>query len=475
MAKIYLYNSLTKRKEEFKPINPHNVGMYSCGFTVYSHAHIGHLKRYVGDDILKRVLFFNGYEVKHVHNVTDVGHLVSDRDAGEDKMEKSARKFGLSVFEVALKFEKEFYEALDLLNIIKPDIIQRATSKEAINKQIEFIEILLSKDFAYIKEKAIYFDVSKLPEYNPFAKLNVVEKQQLGAREEVEVDEDKKNQNDFVLWFFRKGKYKDHALYWDSRWGEGFPGWHIECSAISILNLGERFDIHTGGIDHRDVHHPNEIAQNYGVLGHDVVKFWVHHGFLVVNGKKMSKSLDNFYTINDVVDKGFSPMALRYFSLTANYRSQLNFTWEALEGVDNAYKKLLRHVNDFKGNNGGLVQEGKFDRYVNEFRSVVNDDLNTCEGLAVLWKTVQDNNLNGQTKLKIIKKIDEVFGLDLLEGNTNVFNPEYMPRKIQDLINERNAAKQKKDYKRADNLGMLIEKAGYKVEDLVDGTKIYKT
>lgn len=470
MENILLFNSLTKQKEKFIPFDEKNVGMYSCGFTVYSHAHIGHLKRYVGDDVLKRVLNLAGYNVKHVHNVTDVGHLTSDSDTGEDKLEKGARLHKLTIYEVAQKFEKEFYDSLELLNIILPEVIQRATNEKAIEKQIEFIEILLKKGYAYIKDSAIYFDVAKLPDYNPFSAQKIADK--ITKRDDVEIDPEKKHQADFVLWMFIKGKYKDHEMRWDSPWGVGFPGWHIECSAISILNLGDKIDIHTGGIDHLEVHHPDEIAQNYGVVGRDVVKYWVHHNFLIVDGKKMSKSLNNFYTLEDIKAHGINLMALRYFILSAHYRSQINFTWDAINGVQTAYNRLLSHILKFSDAKANRDSKD-FDDYYNLFKKELFNDINTPGALAIMWEVIQNDKLDVSVKKALITDFDKVLGLKLFEEKNEKYL-ENIPKSIRELVDKRLEAKKEKRYALADEIRYKIEQAGYTLEDLKDTTRVVK-
>ncbi len=328
-----LYNTLTRRVEDFKPLNPPHVGMYACGPTVYDYTHIGHLRKYVGDDILRRVLEANNYEVKHVMNITDVGHLVSDEDLGEDKMERGARESGRTVWEVAKFYEDYFWKSVRQVNVERPSVVCKAT--EHLKEQIKLIEKLEKNGFIYITEHAIYFDISKFPNYTKLSGQKLEEKE-TGARVDVFIDKQKKHPQDFALWFFIVGHFKDHSMKWSSPWGEGFPGWHIECSAMSMEYLGERFDIHTGGIDHIPVHHTNEIAQSEAASGKAFVKYWVHHNFLQVDGGKMSKSLKNFYKIDDVLGKEFDPLALRYLFLTAHFRDKLNFTWKSLQAAQNA-------------------------------------------------------------------------------------------------------------------------------------------
>ncbi len=334
---LKLFNTLSRKIEEFSPINSPHVGMYSCGPTVYDYTHIGHLRKYVGDDILRRVLEVNGFEVKLVMNITDVGHLTSDEDSGEDKMEKGAKESGRSVWETAKYFEDYFWKSYEVVNIKRPNVVAKAT--EHIEKQIKLIQKLEKNGFIYQTEHAVYFDISKFQGYGKLTGQKLEEKE-TGARSEVFIDKGKKNPYDFALWFFTVGHYKDHVMKWPSPWGEGFPGWHIECSAMSMEYLGDSFDIHTGGIDHIAVHHTNEIAQSEAATGKPFVKYWVHHNFLIVDGEKMSKSKKNFYKIEDVIGKGFDPLALRYLFLTSHYRDQLNFTWESLNAAQNALNNL---------------------------------------------------------------------------------------------------------------------------------------
>ncbi|HVZ12649.1 MAG TPA: cysteine--tRNA ligase, partial [Patescibacteria group bacterium] len=317
-----LYNTLGRQIQEFDPINPPHVGVYTCGPTVYDYAHIGHLRKYINDDVLVRLLSANNYEVKHVMNVTDVGHLSSDADAGEDKLEKGAKKLGKDVLGVARMFEDDFFKSLHFVNIKKPTIVARAT--EHIDDQIALIETLVEKGFTYQTDQAIYFDVSKFPDYTKLSEQDL-DDQKVGARSDVVVDHEKKNPQDFALWFFTVGRFESHALRWNSPWGEGFPGWHIECSAMSMKYLGLSVDIHTGGIDHVPVHHTNEIAQSEAATGVQFVKYWIHSAFLMVEGEKMSKSLGNFYRITDLVQKGFNPLAFRYLVFQTHYRSEMNF------------------------------------------------------------------------------------------------------------------------------------------------------
>ena len=473
MSDLFLYNSLTKKKELFVPVNADSVSMYTCGFTVYDHTHIGHIKKYVGDDLVKRVLQFNGYKVNHVQNVTDVGHLVSDSDEGEDKMEKGARKYNLSVEEISRKYEEEFYSTMDKMNVLRPTKVERAASDKSIGEQISNIEKLVANEYAYVTELGVYFNVAKLPNYNPFSNQKLEDKLQ-GSREGLITDPNKKNYADFALWVFRKGNHANHTMHWDSPWGDGFPGWHIECSTISMANLGERIDIHTGGIDHLEIHHPNEIAQNYGICGHDVVQYWMHHNFLTVDGKKMSKSLNNFYTLDDVVSKGFDPMVFRYHMLGTHYRQQLNFTWEALEGAQNAYNsilEMLKNVSEVTKTEGNLNDEDN-----SKFLEAVNNDFNIPQALAVMWELLRDKKTLPCDKYATVLKFDEVLGLDLVRKMQEVreSGSEEIPEEVRKLVEDREQVRKDRDWAKSDQLRDSIKASGYLVEDTSEGPKLTK-
>jgi len=445
MADIYLYNSLTRKKEKFVPINPPNVGMYTCGMTVYDYAHIGHGRKYVTDDILKRVLTANGYKVKHVQNVTDVGHLVSDADEGEDKLEKGAEKQGKTVWEVAEFFTKHFYDSMDKLNIIRPDIICKAT--DHINEQVEMIRQLIEKGFAYDTPEAVYFDISKFSKYDGLFGQKLSEKR-IAVREEVRKGGHKKHPADFALWFKRVGRFADHVMYWDSFWGKGFPGWHLECSAMSIKYLGEQFDIHTGGEDHLSIHHPNEIAQSEAATGKSpFVKYWLHTAFLLVDGRKMSKSLDNFYTVEDIVKKGYDPLALRYLYLTAHYRDPLNFTWESLGAAQTALTKLRTMIFAKK--------KGQTSDLRKKFNEALADDLNTPRTLAVLWEAARVNS-------ELALEFDQVLGLKLAEVSSIKYQ---VSGEIKKLLRQRDKLRKEGKFAEADKIRKRLFALGYKPED----------
>ncbi len=470
MADIYLTNSLTRKKEKFEPINPPNVSMYTCGMTVYDYAHIGHGRKYVMDDVLRRLLTANGYKVKHVQNVTDVGHLVSDSDEGEDKIEKGAEKTGKTVWEVAKFYTDHFYSSMDKLNILRPDIICPAT--EHISEQIALIEKLFKNDYAYDTPEAVYFDTSKFKNYGALFGQKLEEKK-VAVRKEVKTGEHKKNPTDFALWFKRVGRFENHTMHWNSPWGDGFPGWHLECSAMSMKYLGEQFDIHTGGEDHLSIHHPNEIAQSEGATGKaPFVKYWLHYAFLMVEGKKMSKSLGNCFTIEDVEKKDFDPIALRYLYLTAHYRDPLNFTWEALSSAGTALNKLREQLRVLKGEKERTTLSQEKDKKIAGFREefilAINDDLNTAKGLAVLWEMLK-SNIPSSDKYDLALYFDEVFGLGLKEASSVKLE---IPVEVKKLVEEREKLRKEGKWQEADKLRIKIEKFGFRVEDLPDGPKV---
>ncbi len=471
MTDIYLTNSLTKKKEKFESIKPKQVGMYTCGFTVYDYPQIGNWRKYVMDDVLRRMLTFNGYDVTHVQNVTDVGHLVSDQDAGEDKLEKGSRKFGKDPWEVAKFFTDYFISSMPKLNLLAPTFIPKAT--EHIPEQVELINQLMEKGYAYDTPEAVYFDTSKFPEYGNMFGQKLEDKKTV--REDVVTGEHKKNPVDFALWVKRVGIHKDHIMHWESPWGDGFPGWHIECSAMSMKYLGEQFDIHTGGEDHLAVHHPNEIAQSEAATGkHPFVKYWIHYAFLLVDGRKMSKSLENFYTIEDVEKKGFEPLALRYLYLTAHYRDPLNFTWESMQAAQNGLNNLRKLVLAARRQNDRTVlsaeKEQKTQDLRKRFESAINDDLNTPQALAILWEALK-SNIPSEDKYDLAISFDEVLGLKLSElPNDN----SQIPNEVEKLIKERGIARQNKEFAKSDELRKKINELGYEVLDTSEGTQVKK-
>lgn len=457
---IRLTNTMSRRKEIFKPLKIGEVGIYTCGLTVYNFAHIGNLRAYVFADTLKRMFLFNGYKVRHVMNITDVGHLTGDEDEGEDKMEAGARREGKTVWEIVDFYTKAFFKDLERLRIILPTVTCRAT--EHVQDMIDMIRKIEANGYTYIAGGNVYFDTSKVPDYGKLARLQLDEEK---IRSRVESDPFKKNPFDFVLWFTRY-KYENHAMQWDSPWGRGFPGWHIECSAMASKYLGERFDIHTGGIDHIPVHHTNEIAQSEAAFGHEWVNFWLHSEFLVIGeGEKMSKSLGNFITLQTLIDRGYEPADYRYYLLGAHYKKQLTFTMEALDGAKSAMKKLITRIEELKELNESETRpDGDL---MNEFHEAINDDLNTPKALAVLWKVVDSEDLRPGEKLSLIDRFDEVLGLGLSEVESKT-----IPEEVIELANQRDAARKERNWEKADELRQLISEKGYEVLDERDGYKI---
>ena len=475
---------MSRKVEEFRPFNPPKVGLYACGPTVYDYTHIGHLRKYVMDDVLVRVLKYLGYQVTFVRNITDVGHLVSDGDEGEDKLEKGSRKYKLSAWDLAKKFEDYFNASMRQMNTLPPDVSCRAT--EHIPEQLEMVKTLEKKGYTYtILDDGVYFDTSKLPDYGKLARLQV-DKLKAGAR--ITKLAGKKNPTDFALWKFEK-KGQKRQMVWASPWAKrSFPGWHIECSAMSTKYLGEQFDIHTGGVDHIAVHHTNEIAQAESAFGKKpFVKYWVHHNFLQVEGQKMSKSLGNFYTIDDIIKKGYHPMALRLLFLTSHYRSELDFYFKNLAGMQKALKKLIESIEQFKIKDLKFKIKGKIKdkdlsqvarEYHQQFWEKMLDDLNTPEAVAVMWQVAKDGVLSGKEKLVLLADFDQVLGLRLFELTPEELelqpqvNINSLPPKVKELLKKRRQARKEKDWQEADRLRDELKELGYLVEDTAEGEKI---
>lgn len=460
---LKIYNTLSRQAEDIKPISDKKIGLYACGPTVYNFAHIGNLRTYVFEDVLRRVLEYDGYQVTHAMNITDVGHLVSDADEGEDKMEVGARREGKSPLEIAKQYESAFFDDLKKLNILPPTKLLRAT--DSIKEQVAIIKLLEDKGFTYKDQSAIYFDTSKYQGYGKLAGQKLEDKK-IGAREEVVVDKRKKNPADFVLWFFLTGRYKNHVLRWPSPWGEGFPGWHIECSAISRKLLGQPFDIHAGGVDHIGTHHANEMAQSEAAYGRPLANYWAHGEFLRINEGKMAKSGGNFITLPDLVGRGYSPLAYRYFTFGAHYRSRLNFTWEALDAAQNALDSLYQRISELKG------QPRKFAcaDYINAFEREINNDLDMPRVLSLTWRLIKSDVDDG-LKQKTLEQFDRVLGLDLLAAAENL---KSVPKEIKDLAKDREKARQEKNYDEADILRVKIEQAGFLVRDTPQGPVVRK-
>ncbi|MCX6714700.1 MAG: cysteine--tRNA ligase [Candidatus Uhrbacteria bacterium] len=459
---MLLYNTLSRSKEEFKPIVHGKAGVYSCGPTVYWFAHIGNMRAFLFADLLCRTLRFNGYDVDQVMNITDVGHLVDDGDEGEDKMIVAMKREGKTAYDIAEFYAHAFFKDLEKLNITPASKYPRAT--EHIAEQIEMIEQLEKNGFTYRTSDGIYFDTSKLSDYGRLSGQRADEKQ-AGSR--VDMGE-KKNGTDFALWKFSPSSVK-REMEWESTWGVGFPGWHIECSAMSKKYLGVPFDIHTGGIDHIAVHHENEIAQTEGAEGKLEANYWMHNEFITVDGGKMSKSLGNVYTIDQLIEKGFDPLAFRYLCLQAHYRSKLNFTWESLEGAQNALNRLRNTVRDWEVPPLRLGNEAReASLYEQKFADAMNDDLNSPEALAVVWELV-DSSESTAHKSEVLLALDRVLGLHL---ETCVAVQTEIPSDVQKFVEERARARAEKNYAESDRLRTEIEKLGFIVEDKPDGQKV---
>lgn len=461
---LKIYNTKSRKIEEFKPLKGREVNLYACGMTVYDNAHIGHVKKYIGDDILVRVLRNAGYDVKHAMNVTDVGHLVSDEDTGIDKMEKGAKKYNLSVWDVAKKFEAQFWESMDAVGNDRPNILMHAT--DFIKEQINLIKILEEKGYTYRIEDGMYYDTSKFPRYFDLSRQNPNELKK-GAR--VNFVKGKKNISDFALWKFSP-KNEMRQMEWESPWGVGFPGWHIECSAMSMHAFGPTLDIHTGGIDHINIHHTNEIAQSEAATGKEFVRYWVHHNFLMVEGEKMSKSIGNIFTVNDIISRGFDPRSLRYLFLTGHYRAEMNFTWESLKAAESAYNRLLNEV--IKLPLVSDIKEKPNNDFLSLFENALYDDLNTAKSLAVIWNLVK-SDLEGSEKYKTLKIMDEVLGLRLFKSLASKAI-EKVPQNILDLVVKRQEYRKNKDFMNADKIRIEIEKLGFEIKDTRNGAQIHK-
>lgn len=470
--KLTLYNTLTRRKESFTPLNPGRVSIYSCGPTVYSRQHIGNMRAAIFVDVLKRTLRFNSYEVNDVINITDVGHLVSDEDQGEDKMQKAAREQHKDPYEIARHWEEAYRVDLKALNIIPPKHLPRAT--DHITEQLEFIRALEKNGYTYVTSDGVYFETRKLPDYGKLSRQRLEDKE-AGAR--VAVDSEKRNPTDFALWKFLTKENKEHVMQWKSPWGVGFPGWHLECSAMSHKYLGGAFDIHTGGIEHIPVHHENEIAQNEGSGLITPIPFWIHNEHLLIDGGKMAKSLGNVLNLDDLKERGISPLSFRYLMLTAHYRSPTNFTWESVQSAQQALMKLTQTER------GGTVPPYSAvpNMYRERFLDCINDDLNTPQALALTWEMLKDEKLSFATKRATLLDFDKVFGLGFSEraGNLKALAGEQeialeeLPPDIADLVSKREQARAKKEWGAADALRNELKEKGYILKDTEGGPKMY--
>ena len=455
-----LYNTLTRKKEKFVSIKKKEVGVYSCGPTVYGDQHIGNMYAFLCWDVLVRVLRYLGYKTKWVMNITDVGHRVSDEDVGEDKMEKGAKREGLSVWEVAKKYEKQFLDSIDLLNIVRPDVLCRAT--EHIEEQIKLAKMMEKNGFTYKTKTGLVFDTAKFADYDKFANLKL-DKMKMGSR--VEVDKEKKQPWDFLLWVTNQ---PDHVMLWDSPWGKGFPGWHLECTAMSTKYLGKKFDIHTGGPEHIGVHHTNEIAQGYGAFGANTANFWLHNGWLSLKKDKMSKSKGNIWTVQDLIKRGLDPLAFRYLVLSSHYKKGLEFSEESLKAAEKGLTGLRDLVAKWKEmvkGKGEINQE-----YRQKFVDNISDNLAMPEVMAVVWGLARSEVVTVATKLATLLDFDRVLGLEL-ELDKDL-SERSVPDEVKKRAVERQKARQNRKWDKADQLRGEIDKMGWLVEDKGEGYEL---
>ena len=456
-----IYNTLSKRIEEFIPYSQKEVTMYTCGPTVYHYAHIGNLRTYIAEDILEKALNYLGYNVNRVMNITDVGHLSSDADSGEDKMVKGAKREHKTVLEIAKYYTECFKKDCERLNIKWPDTVVPATT--LIPDYIEFIEGLMKKGYAYLANGNVYFDTSKLNDYYKLTNHNV-EELISGVRDTVEEDTNKKNKADFVLWF-TKSKFEDQELKWDSPWGLGYPGWHIECSCIALKFLGEHLDIHCGGVDNIFPHHTNEIAQTESYIGHKWCNYWVHTEHLNDTTGKMSKSNGEFLTVDLLEKKGYNPLVYRLFCLQSHYKNQLTFTYESLDIATNTYNKLISKIKSIKKDDSEIILS-EFDKYNNQFKKALEDNLNTSNALTVLYDVIK-SNLNNNTKLKLIESFDNVLSLNLIQEDKI---DDELVSYIKEMIEKRSEAKKNKNFEEADLIRKQLEEKGIILKDTREGT-----
>ena len=463
---MILYNSATRQKEEFIPHTQGKVNMYTCGPTVYHFAHIGNLRTYIMEDVLEKFLRFDGNDVNRVMNITDVGHLSSDADTGEVKMLKGAKREKKTVMEIAKFYTDAFFSDCEKLNIKRPDVIEPATN--CIDEFINMVQTLLNKDYAYIADGNVYFDTSKLENYYVFNNFDA-DDLAIGVRDSVTEDTSKRNKTDFVLWF-TKSKFDDQELKWDSPWGIGYPGWHIECSAISIKHNGEYLDIHCGGIDNAFPHHTNEIAQSEAYLGHKWCKHWFHVLHLNTSGGKMSKSKGEFLTVSLLEEKGYNPLSYRFFCLSSHYRKAQEFSYDSLDNAAGVYNKLLSKIAQLSTD--GDIDNAAVEKYIEQFKSALSNDLNTSLGITAIYDVLKAD-CNGATKRYILNEYDKVLSLDLLKGadelNNTVQSGEDV-EEIERLIAERAAAKKERNFSKADEIRDNLSKMGITIKDTREGT-----
>lgn len=470
---FYIKNSLSRKKEKFEAINPPKVGIYTCGPTVYDYASIGNFRTYFAADILVRALKYNGYDVKYVMNLTDVGHLTGDNlgdaDTGEDRLEKAAKKERKTAWDIAKFYSEAFLDDFQKLNLIKPMVFAKAT--DHIQDQIDLVKKIEEKGFTYKINDGIYFDTKKYEKETgrKYGELSTLDQIKEGAR--VEVNPEKKNPRDFALWKFSP-KDRKRDMEWESPWGIGFPGWHIECSAMSMKYLGNSFDIHVGGEDLKSTHHPNEIAQAEAATDKQFVKYWIHAAFLKVDGGRMGKSLGNFYTLTDIIEKGFDPMVLRYFYLTGKYNEPLNFTWDSLEQDQTSLNNLKAQVAAARTQTSRTVlskeKNDKRQKLSDRFLEAINDDLNTPKALAVLWESMK-SNIPSEDKYDLATSFDEVFGLQLADISNSEIR---IPKEIREMVKNRENLRSEKKFDEADKLRKQIEEKGFEIKDSENGTLV---
>ncbi len=461
---LTLFNTATRKKEKFQSITPGQVNLYTCGPTVYHYAHIGNLRTYVFEDLLVRTLKRAGFQVQHVMNITDVGHLVSDGDSGEDKMEAGARRTGKNIWDIAKYYSDVFFSDLQKLNVLKPQIIPKAT--DHIPEMIQLVERLEKKGFVYRTEDGLYFDTEKFPAYRDFARLDV---ENLEAGKRVAVG-DKKSSTDFALWKFSPAG-EQRQMEWNSPWGKGFPGWHIECSAMAMKYLGETFDLHCGGIDHIPVHHTNEIAQSEAATGKRFANFWMHGEFLTEDSGKMSKSKGEFLTLSVLEREGFSPLEYRFLLLQAHYRSALKFSFDALKAAQSGYRGIIERMADWKDVQAAGVYSELMNQKVKAFELSVFDDLNFPEALAVLFSVLKEPQLSSEQKKALVLNFDETLGLGLA---ASVEAKVAVPPEVLELAKAREEARKQKNWAESDRIRLELQKHGYKVLDSPEGPKITK-
>ena len=459
---MIIYNTLSRKKEEFIPNEEGKVKMYTCGPTVYHYAHIGNIRNYIGHDILEKTLRYLGYNVTRAMNITDVGHLTSDSDSGEDKMEVARKREGKSSMEIAKFYTDAFFKDFEKVNCKRPEIVSPAT--ENIEMYIKMIEKLLEDGYAYLSGGNVYFDISKLKDY--YVLTNHKEDEMVvGVREGVEEDDAKRNQADFALWF-TTSKFEGHELLWDSPWGKGYPGWHIECSGISIKYLGEYLDIHGGGVDNIFPHHTNEIAQSESYLGHKWCNYWFHNEHLLDESGKMSKSQGAILTVSVLEEKGYDPLSFRFMCLNSHYRKQLVFSFEALDQAETTLKKVKNRISNI--DKSGDIDEEKYKLYNDRFINEISNDLNIANTITILYDLLKDNEVNGNTKLKLISDFDKVWSLDLIKEEKG---DSELIKYIEEKIEERNNAKKDKNYALADQIRNELLEKGVELMDTREGTK----